>query len=374
MNKTKTLKISLVTALSMCVFLFATSVFAGGSIFGGHKTSNPTGVNSIGVHICGNLSCPDVILKKGDCGEIENATMKYGVCVCEDGYKVSGNKCVKKEACEETEKVEKTYYLGACCTVPVTDKFCPDEDVPACEKMDEAACAATNETDCNTADGTWVCGKDSPDCICAPTGAKIERYVSVIACKQDETVFCIDNCTCGFNERTADCSGEHCISCPTSRVATCETLECECVVPTCQNFYNGYPTNTGTEPVGTLTDGTQCYCSDLKQGRDSLGRCSNHHTRLGGRRDYKNAISACARYGGEEINHRIPTWEGLMCEETVPDTEGFCDMKNFGSSDTFWIAREAPDGRAWVVSYTGYAYTIPADDSSTAFALCVPDV
>lgn len=81
--------------------LFSCSVWAGGTIFGHHKTSNAQGVSSIGIYICGSLSCPDVIIKQGDCDGIEHATSKYGVCVCDEGWKVKDGECVVDE--EETD-------------------------------------------------------------------------------------------------------------------------------------------------------------------------------------------------------------------------------------------------------------------------------
>ena len=82
--------------LLISTILVTSSAFAGGSIFGGNKTrsSNPDGVSSINVHICDGLSCPDVIIKKGDCENIPNASMKYGVCTCDEGYHVEENKCI----------------------------------------------------------------------------------------------------------------------------------------------------------------------------------------------------------------------------------------------------------------------------------------
>lgn len=87
--------------LFICSALVSCSVLAGGSIFGHSKTSNPEGVLSIGVHICGQLNCPEVIIKEGDCTSIEHATMKYGVCVCDEGWKVQDDKCVV--SVEETD-------------------------------------------------------------------------------------------------------------------------------------------------------------------------------------------------------------------------------------------------------------------------------
>ena len=89
------------------ILLISASALAGGSIFGGHKTrsSNPDGVSSINVHICGTLSCPDVIIKKGDCGDIPHTSMQYGVCMCDEGY--------FKKICqydERDEMINETHY------------------------------------------------------------------------------------------------------------------------------------------------------------------------------------------------------------------------------------------------------------------------
>ena len=129
--------------LGLC--LLGTSVLAGGSIFGGHKTrsSNPDGVSSIGVHICDSLNCPKVILKKGDCGNIEHASKKYSVCVCDDGYKVSGNKCVLDDKCEGID-------LNECQTCdPKTGKITPKGDRTICtlEEEDDGLC---KEGSCTT--------------------------------------------------------------------------------------------------------------------------------------------------------------------------------------------------------------------------------
>lgn len=96
------------------LLLMSASAFAGGSIFGGKKTSNPQGVSSIGIYICGSLNCPDVILKQGSCDGIDHASMQYGVCVCEEGYKVAGNFCAK----EDKE------YEGVACSDYITNKGC----------------------------------------------------------------------------------------------------------------------------------------------------------------------------------------------------------------------------------------------------------
>ncbi len=49
-------------ALLVITLILSTTVLAGGSIFGGHKTrtSNPNGVTSIGAYICSDLDCSPV--------------------------------------------------------------------------------------------------------------------------------------------------------------------------------------------------------------------------------------------------------------------------------------------------------------------------
>jgi hypothetical protein len=87
----------------LSIFLVTGTAFAGGSIFGSKsKASNPNGVFSIGVHICGSLNCPNVILKQGDCGEESHTRMQYGVCVCEEGYQVEDDHCVAKDGKKDT--------------------------------------------------------------------------------------------------------------------------------------------------------------------------------------------------------------------------------------------------------------------------------
>ena len=93
-------------ALILTACMYASATLAGGSIFGGggggshSRTKNPDGVHSVGVHVCGSLTCPDVIIQQGSCDGIEHASMQYGVCVCDDGYKVVKNRCVSDDKCE----------------------------------------------------------------------------------------------------------------------------------------------------------------------------------------------------------------------------------------------------------------------------------
>ncbi len=80
------------TFLLLSTILVAGTAFAGGSILGHKKKSNPYGVNAINVHICDELECPPVRIVEGDCSG-EHMEMRYGVCLCEAGYVGSGSTC-----------------------------------------------------------------------------------------------------------------------------------------------------------------------------------------------------------------------------------------------------------------------------------------
>ncbi len=82
------------TLLLLSTVLLTTTAWAGGSIFGGHKhkTANPYGVYSIGVHICSDLECPPIRIVQGNCTG-ENMSKHWGVCVCEAGYMPNGEQC-----------------------------------------------------------------------------------------------------------------------------------------------------------------------------------------------------------------------------------------------------------------------------------------
>ena len=142
------------------LMLVSGTALAGGSIFGGHKTrtSNPDGVSSIGIHICGSLNCPDVILKKGDCGEVEHATVKYGVCVCDDGYQVKDGECVCDPAglCCPGNSTETEISGGTSFEVTGNSKsmtcWCPEG-----QSYQENGCALVPTTPCNDYESN-VCG------------------------------------------------------------------------------------------------------------------------------------------------------------------------------------------------------------------------
>ena len=115
--------------------LLTSSVLAGSSIWGHrHKTSNPNGIHSIGIYICGSLSCPKVVIKNGPCDGIENASMQYGVCLCNDGYQVQDGICVEESYVCTSELVQITNCDGSlteCC--PDDGNVCedPECDCPA---------------------------------------------------------------------------------------------------------------------------------------------------------------------------------------------------------------------------------------------------
>ena len=83
-----------ITLLLLSTILLSSVAYAGGHIFGGHKTktANPNGVHSIGVHVCGSLECPPVRITQGSCTG-DHMSKHWGVCVCDKGYVASGEHC-----------------------------------------------------------------------------------------------------------------------------------------------------------------------------------------------------------------------------------------------------------------------------------------
>ena len=224
---------------------------AGGSIFGGHKTrsSNPDGVSSIGIHICDSLNCPKVILKKGDCGTVEHASKKYGVCICDDGYEANEMKCVKKGKCSDgSDPIIKTYQSGDCCSITNTVKYCPgDPDLPSC------TCEASCNDDKSTCTGSYghtiykfihICctsgnaqcskfGKGQSSCICVPKDAPETQWVcaefTCKICATDKVPKCSYNgdgkyaCACADSLDKIVCGGRACLVQPEGQVCRCST-------------------------------------------------------------------------------------------------------------------------------------------------------
>ena len=84
-----------ITLLLLGTALITGTAYAGSSIFGGGKhkqASNPYGVDSINIHVCGSLECPPVRIVEGSC-DGENMFQRWGVCVCEKGYVAIGTRC-----------------------------------------------------------------------------------------------------------------------------------------------------------------------------------------------------------------------------------------------------------------------------------------
>ena len=232
------------------IFFVSVCAFAGGSIFGGHKTrtSNPNGVSSIGIHICGSLNCPSVIIKNGDCGTVKHATTKYGVCVCDDGYEAKDGKCVSKgsqQQCEDGYIVRE----GEC--VP-DGSDCLDSDC------------------CNQAEGNWVCSVYSPSvCVCVPDGytSDCSDYYCKACSPSEGTALCPGDgeCICVPEGYSSDCSKETCKSCsPEEGTALCPSVvgECICVPDGYSSGCNAYTCKACSPEEGTAEcEGDEyCYC------------------------------------------------------------------------------------------------------------------
>ena len=288
--------------LGLC--LLGTSVLAGGSIFGGHKTrsSNPDGVSSIGVHICDSLNCPKVILKKGDCGNIEHASKKYSVCVCDDGYKVSGNKCVLDDKCEGidlnecqtcntktgeiTSKGDRTICTleeeddglckeGSCATKCLVTGTCEGDtcknggDYPHCwyqckcpesEGMDGASICACGNNEDQIVCSPYVCigpTKEGEVCKCAEFGGEIGTGKNACACAAS-----LDQIVCGYDACIAPKEGE---VCKCSYYGYNDNA-CACAASLDQIVCSNYACITHTE-------GEVCKCSSSGSG-DNACACA----------------------------------------------------------------------------------------------------
>ncbi len=79
--------------LLLSTVLVSTVVLAGGGLFGGKtKATNPNGVKSIAVELCGVGNCPKLRLKEGACVG-DNVYKKFGVCLCDLGYVAKDGNC-----------------------------------------------------------------------------------------------------------------------------------------------------------------------------------------------------------------------------------------------------------------------------------------
>ena len=145
----------------LCV---ATSAFALGGFFGGHKSHNYSGVDAVGVHYNGDDKKPDINIRTCDSNTEELVgteccpkTLVYddnGVAKCcsMEGYEVKDGKC--KEACPEERQCG-----DYCCQ---GDNVCNKETNECCnEALDY--CCPSNQT--ATQDhGTNSCCSGTPFC------------------------------------------------------------------------------------------------------------------------------------------------------------------------------------------------------------------
>ena len=147
--------------LTLLCVLIASTAFAGGSIFGGHKhkTVNTNGVYAIGVHICSSLECPPIRIVEGKC-DGENMSKHWGVCVCEAGYMPKDGSC---EACPEGQYSD---GINACQDCPQGQYIAHDGDTQCSDCPSEHYCKGGQAIEC-------------PDhAICSDTGFECdEEYV-----------------------------------------------------------------------------------------------------------------------------------------------------------------------------------------------------
>ncbi|MBE6446195.1 MAG: hypothetical protein E7021_02165 [Alphaproteobacteria bacterium] len=101
--------------LGIFILIFATAVFAGGSIFKNkRKERNTNGVESIGMHICGSLKCPPIKIIQGSCKDKENASLHWGVCMCNEGFVSQNNQCVvdRGSSCNQMGSCNAGYFCN----------------------------------------------------------------------------------------------------------------------------------------------------------------------------------------------------------------------------------------------------------------------
>ena len=147
--------------LGIFILIFATDVFAGGSIFKSkRKEHNTNGVESIGMHICGSLKCPPIKIIQGSCKDKENASLHWGVCMCNEGFVSQNNQCVvdRGSSCNQVDSCNAGYFcnFGAANTPNQCEKI-------ASEKLEyNGAIYLINSADsfsnwCRSSEGTKDC-------------------------------------------------------------------------------------------------------------------------------------------------------------------------------------------------------------------------
>ena len=202
------------------IIIFTTSVFAGGSIFGKHRsrTKNPDGIQSIGVHICGTLTCDKVVIRQGSCEGLEHTIMQYGVCLCEEGYHVENDRCVSdnptgpEKTCPEYAICDEQGNVTGCENgYTLNNGVCEEVVVPVCPEHATACDSEGKATACE--DGYYL---DNGTCVlagCTVTASDLNGgcggdlpYCSAITggtCTNVETRWCVH----GTSGQTQGCGG-----------------------------------------------------------------------------------------------------------------------------------------------------------------------
>ena len=231
-----------VSLILLCGMMIAGSAFAGGSIFGHRKTvRNVNGVSSVVVVICRGLSCPEVVVKEGNCDEIEHATQQYGVCICDDGYKVKNGECILATQANCVGSGEK-WCSGLNNCIPSND-----------------CCSVLSVPDCKTCDSDTGNLTDKDEGLCTIAGTANAGYCFAGECLNPCEENTIDNCKIctpeSGNAICAECdegyhlSGNACVAC-SSGYYNENTHTCtDCLV------------NYGIDSVGACTTKAEPICS-----------------------------------------------------------------------------------------------------------------
>ena len=241
----------------LCAIIANTAfAFGGGGGGGGsHPTTrNADGVSSIGIKICGSLSCPDVIIKEGDCGNIEHSSQQYGVCTCDEGYMVLGGQCVpsSESNCQQAG-----------------EKWC--SGLSSCVNSDDC-CAELSLNDCQLCDSDTGAVMAKSEGLCAVSGTPNAGFCFAGECLNPCEEYAIDGCkTCVPQSGTGICqechegytlSGNSCIA------NTCDTTNTSSVGST------AYTTCvTPTETYYICTECESGYTLDKKKHKCNLNKC-----------------------------------------------------------------------------------------------------
>ena len=285
--------------LTLALTLTATTVFAGGTIFGRHhgRAKNTDGINSIGVHICGTLTCPDVVIRQGSCEGVEHATMQYGVCMCEEGYHVENDKCVPKNPQPEGE--------------------CPENaDCSSGSIICNNGYYLNAEHTCGVCPGNASCSNNSITC-------HAKFYL-----KNNECLACPANSkTCDSEGHATSCEDGYypkdnvCLNCPDEHATKCDgegkATECE----------SGYAPNEGVCQTCDYEYICDEGCCDLTGPEDACGKPTRQNIRPIGTtcpEGICNGNGACYDETQIEEVNCVPGFDGKWCMWS--DSTTFCSL------------------------------------------------